>query len=183
MRRSKHVAFVIVSLATIVGCAQLLREYRPDLRSWYCPYHYKIYNVIAIHVPITCLLVCNTGIIRAVHKSNKDRSRLSRTQRSSSQEKSITTTTVIVTCIFIISNIPVFFDQYLWQHINYDRASKAILQLQYFTVNFSILMESLNYCLNFYMYGLSCKRFRNELRVIITCRNKKHQQKASFCHR
>jgi hypothetical protein len=185
MRRSKQVTFIIVTIATIMACVQLLREHRSDLTSWYCPYHFKkvagmifdeVYDLIVVYIPTFCLLVCNTGIIHAVHKSNKDLSRLSQSQRSSSKEKTITSTTVLVTCIFIVSNIPMLFDKFYWRvhsDWSYSKSSKTRLYIQYFTLNFAVFMESLNYCLNFYIYGLSCRRFRKELMMIITCHYEK----------
>ncbi|XP_064626851.1 G-protein coupled receptor 183-A-like [Lineus longissimus] len=176
MRRSKQLVFVIISLGTVLGCAQLFRSYHEDLRSWYCTYHFighlvfdQVFNAIIIYIPFVCLLICNIGIIRAIFISARDTS-LSRRKRPSSIETSITNTTLMVTCIFIISIIPNRFEQLFWLYLNYDPSSELIFHIQVLTANFAIFMESLNYCLNFYMYVLSCKRFRKELLIIITGR-------------
>jgi hypothetical protein len=179
MRRSKQVTFAIVSTGVVIGCAQLLRSERPLLRSWYCPYHFKVGRIISdkitsaiyIYLPMICLVICNIGIICALKNSNKDFSRISKTRRSSSKERSITKTTIMVTCLFIISCIPFQLEE-LWHRLNYNRSPQEILHIKIVTINFAILMENLNYCLNFYMYGLSCKRFRKELVMILSCRYK-----------
>ncbi|XP_064626313.1 P2Y purinoceptor 12-like [Lineus longissimus] len=184
MRRSKQLVFGTTSLGAVLGLIQLLRSHRPELISWYCPYHFKVaagvfdqvFNVVTAYIPIICLLFCNLGIIRAVYKSKRELSHLSNTKRSSSTEKSITSTTVMVTCIFIISKIPMLFEDSFWSYNSFDPTSKLIVHLKILSINFAILMESLNYCLNFYMYGLSCKRFRKELLIIIMCRYKTLQK-------
>jgi hypothetical protein len=191
MRRARRSVFGVTSFGVVIGGLQFLRTYQRDLESWYCPYHFEIaggifdqtFAVIYTYFPMVCIIICNAGVIQAVYRSRQEHGRLSVSQAhrpSSTAEGSITRTTILVTCLFIVSNIPMRLEDSFWSFLNHDAYSIEMLQAQILTfVNFAILSENLNYCLNFYLYGLSCRRFRRELLLIVTCRSEQSEVRAS----
>jgi hypothetical protein len=181
MRRAKATATCIITVGVFFGGLQVLRKEQLKYKSWFCPTHFDtpmderfdtIYGVQFFYIPVILMVIFNFGIALAVNRSMTKSKYLSSTQTHSGIERTITITTMLVTSAFVLFYLPKRIHLTVWGMWR-GTLTDDIITLQRFTLNLGITMENVNYSLNSYLYCMTCKRFRKELKEILSCRREK----------
>jgi hypothetical protein len=178
MRRAKINAVVIFLCGVSFGLLKININYQEKVSFWLCPYEFdepwdEIYSAtegtITSILPIIIFLISNIGILRALYRSKQNPALNKST--SSSKESSITLATILVTCALIVFQVPDKISDLFWANWRSEVTSE-VKQWQRLTLNFTVLAESMNFCLNSYIYILPCKRLRREMfKIIRQCRS------------
>ncbi|KAK6166315.1 hypothetical protein SNE40_023042 [Patella caerulea] len=136
---------------------------------WYC------------YLPLSCLCILNILIITQVKKSGKKQRRMTQTDRasnankadSSARERQITTMLLLVTFCFLLFVSPMavitVVEKYMW--VRETPHESAVYHLVRTVFN---NMMYTNHALNFLLYFMSGKRFRDQFMALLcSCRNKR----------
>ncbi|KAK6166314.1 hypothetical protein SNE40_023041 [Patella caerulea] len=135
---------------------------------WYC------------YLPLLCLCILNILIITQIKKSGKMQRRMTQTDRasnvnkadSSARERQITTMLLLVTFCFLLFVSPmaviIVVEKYMW--VRETPHESAVYHLVRTVFN---NMMYTNHALNFLLYFMSGKRFRDQFTALFCpCRNK-----------
>ncbi|XP_064637022.1 G-protein coupled receptor 183-like [Lineus longissimus] len=181
MRRARRTTICVFIFGFCYGLVQLLRTRQEKYKFWLCPYYFKepadeihaiTEGILMSICPILTLCVFNIGIIIAVHRSKQNEALKKSSGAETSKESSITLAAVSVTTAFIIFQLPDTINDFFWANWK-GIVTSDVAQWQRLTLNIDVLCESMNYCLNSYLYVLSCKRLRKEmLGIILSCNRK-----------
>ena len=112
------------------------------------------YYLFTFVLPLLILTWVNTRVTIAYHAAKKRKRRM--TSRRVENENNITLVMIIVVLIFIICQAPARIVQLIWAY-DYDHCN----QIQYYLIHISNTLEVLNSSINFLIYFLFRKRFRN----------------------
>lgn len=121
-------------------------------------YHICSYLALLYIIPLSLLSVLNTKIYMAVRKATRDRSNLTRHQES---ELNIASMLTLLVAIFIACNAPAFIVNCL-----------EVIETPHFQVaaTFSNLLVCFNSSINFIIYCIFGKKFREKLKEVLQCR-------------
>lgn len=124
-------------------------------------------------IPILFLGILNALIISAVRRATNEKKRMMGREdeltETRKQVKQITAMLISVSVAFVVLQLPncVFFiAQFYW---NYD-ISKFEYIKYWFTMQIIFVLSDFNHCINFYLYVLSGKKFREKFLQIFGCR-------------
>ena len=138
----------------------------------YYQFYYWIFFIENYALPFVLLLTMNSFIIRTLSKRPILQSPVSESQghgqgeghqsKIKSSEKQIYIMLLVVTFGFLILITPAYiFFIYIWL-VDYMKSGKS-LALYYFLYHFGHKTYNTNYGINFYLYVISGKKFRNDL--------------------
>ena len=145
-----------------------------DNRAYTILYQAVLFSVVMYAVPMTLLVWMNWRLLRELRRSNTFRATLSQTQRSAhkvmSAKKSVTLIVVIVVLVCIACNLIAAVTHILWSlhrcfsSMDYLIAPRATLTI------ISNVVVTLNSAINFFIYCLCSRNFRNEFVATFRCR-------------
>lgn len=134
---------------------------------------YWIDGVLYAFLPISLISVFNALIIHAIRKSSREQKDLTNRAINMSekltQQRQLTLMLLTISLVFVILILPncIFFilkAYWSWQETMQGQA-------QYFLVFQTVfLLSDLNHAVNFYLYCLSGRKFRQKFAQIICCR-------------
>jgi hypothetical protein len=178
MRRAKLTALVLFVIGMSFSLLRLATKWQARYRYWLCPYHFDtpmddiyatVEGVLLTILPLAAVSIFNVGILVGVYRSKRNQAL--RKSASSSKESSITRATLLATSVFIASQIPDKINDFIWTELQGD-VTPNVEQWQWLALNIVILTQSMNFCLNSYLYILPCKRLRMEMfGIILSCRS------------
>ena len=137
---------------------------------------YWIDGVMYAFLPITLIIVFNTLIIYAVRKSNKEHRDLTNRAINMSdkltQQRQLTLMLLTISLVFVILILPncIFFIVRTYWSWRDTMRGIAQYYLVYQTV---FLLSDLNHAVNFYLYCLSGRKFRQKFIQILCCKKNK----------
>ena len=145
-----------------------------DNRAYTILYQVMCFSVVMYAVPMTLLVCMNWRLLRELRRSNTFRATLSKTQQSAhkvmSAKKSVTLIVVIVVLVCIACNLIAAVTHILWSlhrcfsWMTYLVAPRATLSI------ISNAVVTLNSSINFFIYCLCSRNFRNEFVATFRCR-------------
>jgi hypothetical protein len=146
------------------GCIMLMSEQMLEL------YH-TIHMLLACAIPVIFLCVLNIPIIYQMNKRGKDTAAMRSTVSENKDEKIVITLAMVVTIAFFILVIPYVFHFVIW----YFLSSVYMLnesQMKQRTLSYTITNDlfAVNCSVNFILYFVACKRFREDFRAVLLCR-------------
>ena len=186
-RRRNSVCGLFCMFVFIV-CAHLqflftFKEDGHELQTWTCTPRdryarfiqfvwYWIDGAMYALVPIVCLFIFNSLIIIAVRRSRQMQRRLSsREQRrpeeeSISQQRQITVMLLAASIMFVILVLPncVFF--IVKEHLDWTGSGRKTAQY-YLLQQLVFVLSDLSHALNFYLYCVSGRKFRNKFAYLL----------------
>ncbi len=113
-----------------------------------------LYYMFSFVLPLLILAYVNTRVTIAYHASRQRKRRM--TSRRADNENNITLVMIIVVLIFMLCQAPARIVQLVWSY-QFTHCS----QYQYFLIHISNTLEVLNSSVNFLIYFLFRKRFRD----------------------
>ena len=130
----------------------------------------KIDMFIFSVVPFVCLSISNSVLIvklRASVKSVSDQLATSDIQQASrvTSANSVTLTAIIVSLTFVFLTLPLALYNTVIFAIGRSHTSET-RDLLIFIGNIVYYLGDINFCINFYLYCLTGKKFRNEFKII-----------------
>ena len=137
---------------------------------------YWIDGVMYAFLPITLIIVFNGLIIHAVRKSGKEQRDLTNRAINMSekltQQRQLTVMLLTISLVFVLLILPncIFFIVRTYWSWRETMQGIAQYYLVYQTV---FLLSDLNHAVNFYLYCLSGRKFRQKFTQIICCRKMK----------
>jgi hypothetical protein len=138
------------------------------------PYYNIIYviiiNLLVMYIiPMGLLLYFNIRLIKTLKYSEKDRASLQALQKQSAK-KSVTAVVVAITTTFIICNSMAFISRLLFS-ISYSNtiASKRLENASRIINNLSNLFVVINSAVNFFIYFICSKTFRQTSKEVFCC--------------
>ena len=144
------------------------------ISEWYDRFYWKIWPIIILSVhclmPVTFQIACNVILIRNLaRRSRQNRNRKALNARHEGEQRDLISVTkmLIVVCVFfVVSSVPMCIRLILMSHIfdmsfQHDVAKRLLLQCIV-----QLCMYS-NNSINFLLYTLSGRVFRNELRSML----------------
>ena len=119
--------------------------------------HYILHSVI----PSVAILGCNAMTVRAVFKSGKFRKTSSSADQSKKKNRQLMTITLLVSAAFLITTTPFSLMS------SAKRLSPKYISLETYLVLQTLLHS--NHSINIFLYVLSGKRFRQDLKNSLRC--------------
>ncbi|CAH1800935.1 unnamed protein product [Owenia fusiformis] len=140
----------------------------------------------ASFIPFTILVICNILIVVKLLKAGIRRNKQMNASNSNMNDavKSMTIMLVVISLLFICFTAPIVVDIAIF-NLNYDQqltttlAEDAHDELRWAIVN---MLVYLNSAMNFFMYCLSGKKFRESLKDLF-CRRKSAMRKSTYTSR
>ena len=187
----ERIRFIIILLLILTSASQIFRLVlverldRPgrspchasvDLRLLYFRLDYFLYDILLrFFLPFVVILVCNSFIIMNIVRMSPIR------RASASWEKRKTNLAIymlfIVSFVFVITMAPSTILSVTWYVLfESGHRGKTYYKLRPFNTPFKLLRMT-NYAVNIFLYGLTGKEFRTELKKQITCSRRKNRQK------
>lgn len=127
------------------------------------------YAIITMFVPIVTVVVCNILIIAYIVKSRKGFPLNHKQQIIQQNKKSnrITRILILMSFSYVILNLPYFFSWcYFFYQIAIRKNLKGLLKYKIFSVlNICEIFYVMNFAVNFFIYCLTGKKFRNQLKI------------------
>ena len=179
MKIAKILTFTVLLWSFIDGFTYLFAQYSEIYSHWLCPYYFDdffgdlytlLWNVTTV-TSCSLLVVANALIawtlyssahrMKSLQEDGKTDSK-TETQKRSAKNRQISLMLLLVSCFYIISNVPREIDSQFWRY--YPELATSVPDLLSLTLEFSIFFEALNYAINFYLYVASCHKFRATLR-------------------
>lgn len=133
-------------------------------------------------IPCGLLLILNSAIIFSLAKSNKQRKALSESSKNSEDKKlnQLTITLVSISLYYAISTLPLYANN-LAQYNSGAWSSSKVSDVRWVIYsNFFGPLGASNNALNFYIYCLTGKTFRNEFYHIIGLKSKAKNDSSSM---
>ncbi len=125
-----------------------------------------MYYLVTFFIPLIILAFVNTRVIVVYNATKRRRQRMRSTSsiRRQDNENNITLVMIMVVVIFLICQSPARIVQLVWGY-----TYKHCTQLQYYLIHISITLEVLNSSINFLIYSVFHKRFRDILQHHFCC--------------
>ncbi|XP_064624609.1 G-protein coupled receptor 183-A-like [Lineus longissimus] len=193
--RAKKALAALVMISLTVNCQWFLSVYNPDslVLKEKCalpnPNHEQISQTVVLSVvffvPLLIVICLNVSIVATVILHRRHKRKLSLGHAASetgsdvtlhslgsglAKEGQITAMLLLVSGIFIIALAPYSLDYFIWNH---DTTLQRLVEtdpdvkkLRGFLYEISATLMTLNPGINFYMYMLSCHKFREDLKLL-----------------
>jgi hypothetical protein len=137
---------------------------------WYAKANNILYYGVCHTVPIVILFISNMGIVIVVKRNKKRRDSMifavSKSERNT--ERNITIMLLLVSWTFLILLLPVVVDYFFWDVFMPIEVEGKVASVRKFIYEFIRIPRMLNSSINFYLYFLGCKKFRQDLKSILT---------------
>ena len=176
MKIAKILTIFFISLSFAQGMVFVFAEYSDRYAQWICPFHfpdvigdiYTLYGNVTTAVSCGLLVVANVLIAWSLYSNARrmktlqnDRSAAEASQQRSTKNRQISLMLLLISCFYLLSNVPREFNQQFWpRHIELRKSAPDLRSL---TLEVGIFVEALNYAINFYLYVASCRKFRMTL--------------------
>ncbi|CAH1799914.1 unnamed protein product [Owenia fusiformis] len=141
------------------------------------------YILVMYTVPLLTLAILNTKLIIELKKAAKERVRISTCSRSmrrneqvAGHQHDVTLILIVVVIVFIVCQTPCFVNQFLWLFRDPPRCG----EVHYYYTRTSDMLAILNSSVNFFVYCLFGKKFRQTLANTFECRRKSRRLVLSF---
>ena len=136
-----------------------MRCYKRRNDSYFLTYVSPMLNaVLSSFLPAAVLVVSNVAI---VVKIARERCNVNRERPMNSS--GMTAMLVMVSVVFIVTTVPVQISNMLWVYLSKDYTL-------FTSIDYTIVLVSTNYAINFLLYCVSGSRFRREAIAMLTCR-------------
>ena len=147
------------------------RSNDPEWRAFYRAYDAVMYVMVLSSVPLCILTLLTVRLVKAM-KAHR-RMQFEMNGVSNKQDNSVTSAFVIVVIMFIICHPPMFVSNLL--HFLLTRYYHESIDVYCFMNVLAIMLVVLNSAVNFAIYLLSCKHFRDVL-IENVCRRRMDMQ-------
>jgi hypothetical protein len=202
--QAKKSLTVLIIISLLVNCQWFMSEFNPNslVLKAKCalpdPSHEEISQTVVLSlvffVPLCTVTCLNMSIVATVimHRRKKRTLSYSASDTGSdvtlhsvgtrlAKEGQITAMLLLVSGMFILALAPYSFDYFIWNHDDTLKQLKETdthtAQLRGFLYELAAALMTLNPSINFYMYMLSCHKFREDLKVLfIGCCSRKTRQ-------
>ncbi len=128
---------------------------------YYYIYPSVLYNMALYVVPLTTIGFCTYKIVRSLAEARKRRQEMTTASRD---EHEITFSLVIVVIVFVVCQLTLPVHR-IWASV--PQAKKGCPNAAFYYNSVSVLFPILNSAINFIIFVLCCKRFRNKIIGII----------------
>ena len=138
---------------------------------WYrIIYANGMYFVILLGGPLVALMFLNVRLIFALKKRQRRREEMgcTGTGQNNGMQQDLTFVLIVVICVFTVCQIPTFIDHILWTVI--DEKMMICGQWHYYYTAIGDLLSIFNSSVNFFVYVMTSKKFRDSL--IVPCINR-----------
>jgi hypothetical protein len=144
-----------------------------------CPAHFddgfsnvyeQLFSVFVIYFPFVAIFTCNAGIIVVVEVNNRNTKILKpgTDQHSDRKDGHITVMLLIVSFTFVVCLLPSRIRNAYWADYS-GKLDIRTIAIRRLTIAVTLLVQYCNYALNFYMYTLPIKKFRQDLKRMLLC--------------
>ena len=145
-----------------------------NLLGFYTAYDVVMYCILLSSVPLVFLTMLTVRLVKAM-KAHR-RMQLEMNHVSSKQDSSVTPAFLIVVIVFIICHTPMFVVVLLYYlAIWYNYKVMTMIEVYCFTRALARMLVGLNSAVNFAIYTLACKSFRDVL-IENVCRRRTDMQ-------
>jgi hypothetical protein len=146
------------------GCHMLMSEASLEA------YH-TAHMLIACVIPILILCILNVPIIYKMVKRGKETAEMRVTSKDSKDEAMVITMAMAVTIAFFLLVIPYVFHFVIWYFLSSVYMLDAV-QVKQRLLSYTITNDlfAINCSINFLLYFIACRRFRQDFKSILLCR-------------
>jgi hypothetical protein len=122
-------------------------------------------------IPFFILLILNTGIVLALRKRNRATLGM-RTSGEHSADNMVMIMVMAVTATFLVTTLPlvihfILFDTFaLGEVVDQDQQTQGTI-----AYIISVIFYDINCAINFYLYFITCRKFREDLKSLIFCKS------------
>ncbi|XP_064650083.1 cysteinyl leukotriene receptor 1-like [Lineus longissimus] len=128
------------------------------------------HSILALMLPFFVLLVLNLSIMNKMNRRNKSVERMTVSATDTKEERSVIVMVFGVTIAFLVLVLPYVIQTIVWQVL---LAYKELNPYQIKQRNFSYTMASMFYAtncsINFFLYFITCRKFRQDFKSVILC--------------
>jgi hypothetical protein len=125
-----------------------------------------IHSTILFTVPFFTILIFNILIIITLIEQRMQSVKL-QVQNVDKKEGHITIMLFIITIIFFVTNIPWSIDQWIWDLNLLDSGDWIENKLRKVVYEIEVFFLFVNPSVNFYIYCLACRKFREHIRTLL----------------
>jgi hypothetical protein len=127
------------------------------------------YTTIGLLTPFLLVLILNALIVFSLNNRGVAK-RAIHSKRESSEERTVSAMATIVTIAYLMLVFPYMVHVVVWEFgMKGVKMTIAIAGIRRFTFYLVGLLFSTNTSINFYLYVISCKRFRLDVRGLLLC--------------
>ena len=178
-KRAKLIIFTIVICTTIFNFPHFFITavvagncYGFSVQSMFTKIYSWLTIVINAVIPFTLLIHMNYIIVKTVKNSRKsftdnDRGMDARQKALQSAEKQLTTMLLLVTTLFLILLLPTYIRFIYAAFVTSNTPYKYAISMCIFELSYKLYVT--NSSVNFFLYCISGKKFRKDLKEIVCC--------------
>ncbi|CAH1797157.1 unnamed protein product [Owenia fusiformis] len=130
-------------------------------------------GAVSSYLPFFILIISNIVIaIQLLRSAEMRKKTMNVSKQSGDSTASLSIMLITISMVFLVLTGPVVVYLITWDQWHEDKSHANISKLRLVWACLNMLLYS-NYCVNFFMYCLSGKRFRSEMMILFRCTSRK----------